>query len=137
MRGADTWRTFAWLMRMTFEKDVLPAYLLLASLPFVALYRRQYSAALRAIAAIILAHVVVLGVLLMGATFYGAAQSYPVLGFVQLAIALGGVGGVFVFTNPLRRTTPRWALACFVVGVAILNLIALFVGGMALANDWV
>ena len=118
----DTWKTLAWLVRMTFEV-LTPAYWLywlLAPLPILALYKRQYAGALRALTGVVLAH--------LGAV--------AVLDLAQLAVAVGGVVSALLITKPLREPFPR-VYGVYVVGCCVLNLWASVVGSMALNNDWI
>ena len=120
---------------MTFEV-LTPAYWLVAPLPILALYNRQYAGALRALTGVVLAHLGAVAVLFMGAAIYGAARSSVMLNLAQLAVAVGGVLSAPLITKPLREPFPG-AYGVYVVGCCVLNLWASVVGSLALNNDWI
>ena len=73
---------------------------------------------------------------LIGAALYGAGRSHGLLTYVHPLVGLAGLLLVS-FSYPLRQSVPSPAFAAFYVGLAILTLMALFVSGMALVDDWV
>jgi hypothetical protein len=117
--------------------DIAPVYVLLAVLPVVAFWKHGSRSALRAISIVVLAHLGPLAGLFMGAALYGQARSHNYLGWLHFALFIISIAAVVMATKPLRPFIPQWAFTLFFAGVAIMNLFAYFVGGMALADDWV
>jgi hypothetical protein len=127
---------FPWLVEMTF-RPISPAYLLLAVVVILS-SRRGLTAALRAIVAVSLVHVGPLAMLLWATVMYGAAPGvFGWVSLVQLGLAGLGIAIVVKVTRPLGGVVPDWSLAAFFSGAAIINIMTLWVSGMALANDWV
>ena len=135
MRQTNTWTEFARLVG--YMADVAPVYFLLAVLPAVALWKHGTRAGFSAFAIVVLAHVGPLSMLFMGAALHGQARSHSFLGWIQLAVGVISIAIVIIATKPLRRLIPQWAFTLFFAGVAIMNVLAYFIGGMALADDWV
>lgn len=130
------WTRFLWLTAMTFG-DIWPAYLLVAVLPAVAAFRGTTTAAYAVLAALAL-HAGPLAMLVWGASMYGAStHAFSWIEVVQLAMAALGIALAVAAARPIRRDVPRWAFIAFFAGAAIINLMTLFVSGMALTDDWV
>lgn len=123
------------LVRMVYF-DIQPAVLLLVILPLFALIYARAAGLARALAAVAIWQVGPLLMLAMGAWLYGQGGSRPYLWKVQLLVGVLGVGGVIPAITPLVAPVPKWVFASFFVAVAVTSLLALFVGGMALYDDW-
>jgi hypothetical protein len=135
LRTQNTLDTFVWLIAQL--RDVAPVYLLLGLFPAVALYRRGVQGLLRGLLVLFAAHAGPALVLLMGAALYGHGRTYAWLGLLQVAVVVAGILLVIVTSKPLLGVVPVWAYVLFFAGVAIMNLLAWAVGGMALADDWI
>lgn len=115
--------------------DVQPALLLLLVLPVFAI-RSGLAGIFRAVAAVLLSQLGPMVMLAMGAWLYGRGQTYGYLWIIQLIAGVLGVVAVVKLTRPLRASISIWVFAVFFSGIAVTSVFALFVGGMALYNDW-
>ena len=124
---------------MTFG-DIWPVYFLFAAvLLCAATVGRAVTA--RAFALMTIVHAGPLGVLVWATVMFGQSSAGPAqitwMELVQLGILFFGLAVVVMLWWSIRKMLPNWTALAFFAAVAIINLMAMFVTGMALTNDWI
>lgn len=127
--------TLTWLLRMTFvEIGVIP-YLFLAMPLVAAVAKRQAIPSALGLTAVVLAAPML--VLVWSAFVFGQGRDKMWVQLVPLVIVLAGILGTSIWLRRVKPRPPAWAIIAGVLGALPLWGISLFVGGMAIVNDWV